>query len=150
MPDPAVSILVQARQLGSRKRLLADWRCELPPIERPGRGDGGLTLRELITRVVRREVAAFCERQDRARLPQVLSAREIDDQAARGRVLPGERDFIQEVDEEQAVGMALQAFEDGLYLVILDGQEKRSLDEQVHVHDRTTLVFLRLTLLAGA
>lgn len=150
MAESPLTLIVQTRQLGSRRTLLEDWGCELPPaVPREG-GDGGFTLRQLIALVVRREVAAFRDRQDRARLPQVLTAREINAQAAAGRVRPGERDFGQRVDEEQAVGAALQAFEDGLYLVILDGQEKRSLDEPVWVNDRSTLVFLRLTLLAGA
>jgi hypothetical protein len=148
MPEP-VNIVVQSRQLGSRRKLLEDWGCTLPPIDNPG--DGGLTLRELIARVVRREVALFRDRQDRQRLPQVLSARTIDEQAARGRVLSGARELPpQAVDEEHAVATAWQAFSDGLYLAILDGQEKRDLDEQVFVHDGSTLVFLRLTLLAGA
>lgn len=141
MAQSTVTLNVQARQLGSRRKLLEDWGCELPPLASGNGGDGGLTLRELIEMIVRREVGAFRQRQDRARLPQILTAREIDDQAASGRVLPGEREFKQLVDEEQAVGAALQAFEDGLYLVILDGQEKRSLDEAVFVHDRSTLVF---------
>jgi hypothetical protein len=150
MAESSLTLLVQTRQLGSRRRLLEDWGCELPPAAPGDGGDGGFTLRELIALVVRREVAAFRERQERARLPQILTAREIDAQSAAGRVRPGERDFWQSVDEEQAVAVALQAFEDGLYLVILDGQEKRHLDETVFVHDRSTLVFLRLTLLAGA
>jgi hypothetical protein len=44
----------------------------------------------------------------------------------------------------------LQGFEDGLYLVILDGEEQRDLDRQVYVTAESRMVFLRLTFLAGA
>ena len=45
---------------------------------------------------------------------------------------------------------ALQGFEDGLYLVVLDGAEQRDLDCQVYPKPESHLVFLRLTFLAGA
>jgi hypothetical protein len=48
------------------------------------------------------------------------------------------------------VATALQAFEDGLYLVIIDEVERRSLDEPVHLAEDSQLVFIRLTFLAGA
>ena len=54
------------------------------------------------------------------------------------------------MDAEAAVGAALQGFEDGLYLVIVDGVEQRSLDSQVYLTADSRLVFLRLTFLAGA
>ena len=54
------------------------------------------------------------------------------------------------VDAEAAVGAALQGFEDGLDLVIVDGVEQRSLDSQVYLTADSRLVFLRLTFLAGA
>ncbi|HSL34673.1 MAG TPA: hypothetical protein VK871_13540 [Candidatus Limnocylindrales bacterium] len=54
------------------------------------------------------------------------------------------------MDEGQAIGTALQAFEDGLYLVILDGREQRDLDEQVFPKPDSHLTFLRLVMLSGA
>ena len=53
------------------------------------------------------------------------------------------------VDVEEAVGTALQAFEDGLFLVVLDETELRDLDAQVFVQADSRLTFVRLTLLAG-
>lgn len=50
----------------------------------------------------------------------------------------------------QAIGTALRAFEDGLYLVILDGKEQRDLDEQVFPGPDSHVTFLRLVMLAGA
>ena len=68
----------------------------------------------------------------------------------RGRIDPGGRESEDTVDPEAAVGAALQGFEDGLYLVIVDGAEQRSLDSQVYLTADSRLVFLRLTFLAGA
>lgn len=143
-------IVVQTRQLGSRRKLLEDWSCDLPPQDDAGFGDGGLTLRELIERIVQREVKAFRDRQNRNRLVHVLSAHEIEAQAEKGRVLSGGSELAQTVDEEAAVATALQAFEDGLYIVILDEREQRDLGARVYLQEDSTLVFLRLTFLAGA
>ena len=55
----------------------------------------------------------------------------------------------QNVSEEQAVAVACQAFEDGLFLVVIDGTEYRELDAQVFVQPDSQLTFIRLTLLAG-
>jgi predicted RNA-binding Zn ribbon-like protein len=142
-------ITVEARVLGRKRPLLDQWSVDVPPLP-DGRGEGGITLRELITRVVRAEVAAFRERQRARTLVHALTEREIEAGAARGKVDPGGRAAGGEVDEEAAVAAALAAFEDGLYLVILDGQELKDLDQPVYPKDGSRLVFLRLTFLAGA
>ena len=51
--------------------------------------------------------------------------------------------------EEQALATALEAFEDGLYLVIVDGQELRQLDQQVFLQPESRVTFVRLIMLAG-
>ena len=45
---------------------------------------------------------------------------------------------------EQAIGAALEAFEDGMYLVVLDGEEQRNLDAQVYLRDESRIAFVRL------
>jgi hypothetical protein len=99
---------------------------------------------------VAKEVEAFRERQEGRSLVRVLSARDIDEGVAKGKVDSGGRDLHQVVDEGRAIGTALQAFEDGLYLVILDGREQRDLDEQVFPKPDSHLTFLRLVMLSGA
>ncbi len=141
-------LVIETRALGRKRPLLDDWSIDLPPV--PQDGDGGLTLRDLIARVVRAEVAAFRKRQRDRSLIRVLSEREIAEGAARGKVDSGGRPAEQEVDEEQAVGVALAGFEDGLYLVILDGQEQKELDAPVYPKQDSRMVFLRLAFLAGA
>lgn len=143
-------MLIETRVLGRKARPLDRWSVPgLPEGADAGDGDG-LTLRELIARVVRGEVRAFERREQARRLVRVLSDAEIAEGAARGRVDPGGRSPTGPVDDERAVGAALQGFEDGLYLVVLDGVEQRDLDAQVYLTADSRLVFLRLTFLAGA
>jgi hypothetical protein len=140
-------MVIEIRQAGRRSRPLDGWSIPTEPLV--GDGDGGLTLRDLIARIVRGEVSAFERREQGRRLVRALSAAEISDGAVRGKVDPGGRAATGSVDAEAAVGGALQGFEDGLYLVILDGVEQRDLDSQVYLTAESRLVFLRLTFLAG-
>ena len=142
-------MLIETRVLGRKGRALDNWSIPLPPgLSEPG--DGGLTLRALITRLVREELRAFRERERTRRLVRLLSDREISDGAARGKVDSGGRPAGREVDEDSAIGAALQGFLDGLYLVVLDGVEQRDLERQIFVNSESRIVFLRLTFLAGA
>jgi len=141
-------VLVETRVAGKRTRLLDRW--SLPPLDGGGDGGEGLTLRALITRIVREEAAAFDQRERRRRRVSVLSRDEIVESAAKGKVDPGGRAATGPLDVDAAVGAALQGFEDGLYLVILDGVEQTELDRQIYPTAESQLVFLRLTFLAGA
>ncbi len=141
-------LLISGKAVGSKRPLFADWA--VPPPERPEHGDGGLTLRQLVTHVVRAEVAAFRDRQESRRLDRVMSASQIDANAAHGRIAPEARDLDQHVDIEHAIETALQAFEDGMYLVIVDGMEHRDLDAQVFLTPDSRITFIRLVFLAGA
>lgn len=141
------TLSVTGRALGSSKPLFADWAIEYPP-ELPSEG-GRLTLRDLITRVVRAEVDAFRHRQADRQVIRALTARQIQAGAERGKVDMGGHDLAQRVDAEASVGAALQAFEDGLYLVIIDEQQHRELDGEVHLRPDSRITFLRLTMLAG-
>jgi hypothetical protein len=142
-------MFVETKIIGKKLRPLDGWSVPTPPSER-GDGDSGLTLRELIARVVRGEVQAFEQRQRANRLLRVLSEREIAAAAAAGKIDSGGRQPSSPVDEDVAIGAALQGFEDGLYLVILDGIERKKLDQPVYVKPDSRLVFLRLSFLAGA
>jgi hypothetical protein len=140
-------LTISARAMGKRKPLVPDWQIPWPPEE--GGGEA-LTLRELITRIVHTEVQAFEKRQEECRLVRILTERDIEAGLEKGRVDSGGRDLHQKPDPDEAVGTALQAFEDGLYLVFLDEEEQRDLDKQVFLRPDSKLTFVRLTMLAGA
>lgn len=140
-------LTVSARALGKRKPLVPDWQLPWSP-EEPQGGEP-ITLRALITRVVLNEVDAFKKRQEDRKVVRILTERQIEQGLEKGRVDSGGRNLHQDVDPEAAVATALQAFEDGLYLVILDGEEQRELDREVFIHAESHLVFVRLVMLAG-
>lgn len=140
-------ITISARALGSRRPLAPDWAIPVPPEFTDGWEP--MTLRRLITAVVCAEVEAFRLRQRDRRLVRVLTEKEIRDGALAGKVDMGGRDPGPAPDPEEAVAAALQAFLDGLYLVLLDGEEQRDLDREVYVADGCTMTFIRLTMLAG-
>jgi hypothetical protein len=48
-----------------------------------------------------------------------------------------------------AVGTAIEAFEDGLFLVLVDGRQQTDLDAQVFVAADSTVTFVRLVALSG-
>jgi hypothetical protein len=106
-------------------------------------------LRDLITRVVRHEVDAFRGRQLENRFLRALSREQIDAGVAAGVVRSGGAELEQEVDDDVAVGRALEAFEDGIYYVFVDRTQCRSLEEQVQLGADSDVVFLRLVPLAG-
>ena len=145
------TIVVSGKTLGRRKPLFEDFSVPLPPDEGgDGTGDGGMTLRDLVSRIVLHEVKAFHDRQDRRRFLRSLSAREIDQGVEAGKVDAGGREDPNRVDPDAAVAAALQGFEDGLYLVVLDGQEQRDLDTQIYPRPDSRITFVRLVFLAGA
>ncbi len=144
-------LTVSGKGLGRRRPLFEDFSIP-PPVEQTGDG-GPLTLRDLITHVVCQEVVAFEQRQQARRLDRVLSPREIGEGVARGKVSPEGRDPKHappaKVDMEGAVATAIEAFIDGLYLVIIDELEYRELDAIVRLGPDSRITFLRLTFLAG-
>jgi hypothetical protein len=142
----SIMLTISGKALGRKKPLFADWSIPFPP----DAGDGGLTLRDLIGRVVRAEVEAFKQRQQERQLFRALTTRDIEKGVEKGKIESGGQEFKpQQVDADDAVGVALQAFEDGLYLVVVDGEEQRELDRQVFLKGDSRVAFVRLTMLAG-
>lgn len=143
----SASIMVEGKVAGQKRSLFTDWRIELPPLDQ-NLGDH-LKLRDLITLIVMKEVEAFQLRQEERKLAQVMSRQEIERSVVTGKVDPGERDLQQQVIVDEAVGVALQAFEDGLYFVFVDDIQQTSLDSEVYLKTNSKVLFLRLTALVG-
>ena len=120
---------------------------ELPPPADPG--GSPTTLRDLISRVVAQETEAFRGRQRDNRFLRALSPEQIDAGANAGAVRSGGSDLKQEVDDDDALATALQAFEDGTYYVFVDRVQYQCLDEQVRLEADSDVLFLRLVPLAG-
>ena len=140
-------LTISGKTLGVRKPLFADWSLPLPP---GCQGDGGLTLRELISRIVQSETQAFRERQGQRQFLRALTSRQISQGAEKGKIESGGSEIpLQSVDDDQAIAVACQAFEDGIFLVVIDGKDQRELDREIHLRADSRVTFVRLTLLAG-
>lgn len=138
------TLLVEARLIGRHRPLFSGWHIDLPD---PG-GDS-LRLRHLITRVVLEEVEAFHQRQEERRLARLLSPLEIEAGRAKGKIDSGEHGARPQADPDAAVATALQAFEDGLYYVFVDGVQQTALDNEVFLRSESQVTFLRLVALVG-
>jgi hypothetical protein len=143
----SVNILVDGKAIGQKRPLFTDWHVELPPVDE--RNGGRLKLRDLIRYIVDKEVDAFKNRQEERKLARIMSRQDIAQGVERGKVDPGERDLEQSVDNEEAVAIALKAFEDGLYFVFIDEVQQTNLDSEVFLKTNSKVVFLRLTALVG-
>jgi hypothetical protein len=141
------TLTIAGKQVGRRRRLFPDYTLPYPPAF--AAAGGRLALRDFIAHVVRAEVAAFQQRQEERRLFRALTAAEIAAGADRGRIDPGGRAPEGEVDAEEAVATALQAFGDGIYFVFIDGVQQTDLEATVLVAPQSTLTFVRLVALAG-
>ncbi len=139
-------LTVSAKALGRKKPLFEDFSVALPDAIAAGQS---VTLRDLIGHVVRAEVAAFKQRQTERRLFKALTARQIDGGLAAGKVQAGGSELQQHVDPEQAVATAVEAFADGLFLVVIDEKEVKELESEVPLTAASRLTFIRLTMLAG-
>lgn len=145
----SLKMSISGIQAVSRKPSFEDYSISIDASMDDG---DALTLRQLISRIVIAEVNAFRGRQKLRSVDRVLSLVQIQSQIQQGKVAPGAADARisrQKVDCDQAIATALQAFEDGLYLVVVDGQEQRHLDAQIHIHDGIRITFIRLVFLAG-
>jgi len=53
------------------------------------------------------------------------------------------------MEPERAVAIAVEAFQDGLYFIFIDGVQQKELDREVVVRPDSRVTFLRLVALAG-
>lgn len=140
-------VTVEGKVVGQKRALFSGWQVELPPIDEMD-GDH-LKLRDLISGIVAKEVEAFQARQEERKLARVMSQQQIEQGTKRGKVDPGEHTLQQSVNTEEAIAVAWQAFQDGLYFVFVDELQQTELDEEVFLKPNSQVVFLRLTALVG-
>lgn len=106
-------------------------------------------VRHLIEKLVRESVRHFHLRE-RDRLLQALTQESIARGLREGRVGPNPREEAQAVDVDQAIGAALMAFEDGLFLLFVDDEEQKRLEEEISLSPESKVTVIKLTALAGA
>jgi hypothetical protein len=135
------TLTISGKVMGKTQPLFTNWQLSIPA--------GRLTLQELLMQIVQSEVTEFQERQSQRRLTRILSATDIDLGMSRGKIESGGSELDQAVDVEGAIEAALQAFQDGFYIVFINEQQQENLADLVEVGLNSELLFLRLTPLVG-
>ena len=139
MASPTLTI--SGKVLGKSQNLFTTWQLDLP--------EPSSTLAELLTQIVTAEVNGFQLRQADRRMTKVLGLVDIEAGVAVGKVSSGGSELDQVVDLQRSVETALQAFEDGFYLVFIDDEQQEDLQATVALTSSSELLFLRLTPLVG-
>lgn len=107
------------------------------------------TLKELIERIVALEVDAFRQRQTDNQFLRVLTESQLLEAAESGKISLGGQEFKQEVNTDEAITTAIQAFEDGLYYAFYGENQIERLTDVVNLEYNQEIMFLRLVALAG-
>jgi hypothetical protein len=110
-------------------------------------GTDPFRVRHLIAKLVTESVKDFHLRE-KDRAFSLLTPEKIEKGLETGKI-GSPREEQQEVDLDSAIEQALQAFEDRLYLLFVDQNEKRDLDDLVIMQPDTDITIIRLTALAG-
>ena len=135
-----MQLTIRAKQIGRKQELIRD-TIEIEDIgPQP-------TAAELISAVVLQQVNAF---NGKPNVMLLLSKEEIDSCANNGKVGFGHIYNTAKADPQQAVKTALQAFEDGMFLLFADEQEITRPAQIVPINENTIITFIRLTFLAGS
>lgn len=140
------AIQIEARVVGRRKPVVPPWQLPVP--DGWYTAEKALCLRDLIILAVTHEVSAFNQRQEHNQFLNVLTNRQTTDQAQTGSVRFGGWE-PQQADLDEAIEVALEAFEDGLYYVFLDGVQIADLGERITLAPDSQVTFVRLVALAG-
>lgn len=108
------------------------------------------TLAELINAVVAQQVQEYNSKPHEKNLLPFLSKEAIRDQADGGKVGFGSiyNDHKARISEAQEV--AIQAFEDSLYVIFVNDEEYTKPDQIISLKQDTVITFIRLTFLAGS
>lgn len=107
------------------------------------------SLRELLIGLVTFYAHEFNAQIAEPDLVRFLTNEEIQQQVHTGKVGFGNKYNEQTTDWQQAVMTAIQAYEDGLYRVIINEQEPLDLDGPLEIEEGDQLTFIKLTMLAG-
>lgn len=136
-----MNIFISMKSIGKRKDVISKQSVLLPCVP----GSLRVLLRELITLNVRQ----FADKDEEMHLVDYLTESEIHQQAFNGKIGFGTVYNKRKPDLTEAIQIAIQAFEDGLFLVFVNSEQVEALDLPLELADGDEVVFIRLTMLAG-
>lgn len=136
-----LNLLVTIKQAGKRKAKIVDKNLMV--------SDDVKILKDLICDIVTSEVKRFNEIGFEEDIFNFLTSSEIEDNASIGKVSFNEKHNKNKQDLNKAIENALQCFEDGIFRVFINEEEKENLNDELNLTDGDKLVFIKFTMLAG-
>ena len=135
-----MEILVNRKTIRKSRRGLEPLRYEIE-----GRPQ---SLRELLLAMVKEEVRRYNDAQASDGLLRWLSQGELEDLAGEGKVSFGGV-VAGQADLGKAEQVMLAAFEDGLFRVLVDGEEVADPEAPLALTESSVVTIIRLSFLAG-
>ena len=133
-------ITITGRLIGMQKPLFEPWSIAIEPYLD---GNDDWTLSELIEMVILEASTVFKDPpHDPAFLQSVNALLAIQTTDAASAIPTDQASMESQVGE--AIGNALQAFEDDVYLVVLDSEDVMDLDDEIELRPDSQVTFVRL------
>lgn len=107
------------------------------------------TLRDLIIDIVSLNVKNYNKKQTDSQWVDYLLDETIMKNVSVGKVGFGFHFNEKKAKEKQAIETAVLAFQDGIYRVFINEDEKTNLDELLNLKGEDNITFVRLLMLAG-
>ncbi|MCH2032529.1 MAG: hypothetical protein MK202_03325 [Tenacibaculum sp.] len=107
------------------------------------------TLEDLIIQLVRHNVNSFNKEIETNKVLSFLSPSEIQNQSITGKIGFGEIENKTKANINSSIENALQAFEDGIFVVFIDDDEVKTLKEPLAIKVSSSITFIRMTFLTG-
>ncbi len=137
-----MNVKVTIKQLGKKRSKVSEVDFSLS--NKPD------TVKQLIQEAVHTCVEEYNIRVRNRETAKPLTQEEISDRSEIGKIAFGINYGGKEADEEEAVRVAVQAFEDGLVRIIKGEEELTELEQKIELKENDLLTFIRLTMLAGS
>lgn len=134
-------VYFRVKAVGKRKPVLELVESSLP--------DDTACLEDAIRAIVTDQVRQFNDRSLDQAIFSYLSPEQLEDQAQAGKVGFQAAYDDRKADEAKSIQTALQAFEDGIYKVLMDEHVVESLREPLVIRPEAIFTFIRLTMLSG-
>ena len=137
-----MNVKVTIKQLGKKRSKVSEVDFSLS--NKPD------TVKQLIQEAVHTCVEEYNIRVRNREAAKPLTQEEISDMSESGKIAFGINYGGKEADEEEAVRVAVQAFEDGLVRIFQGEVELTELKQKIELQENDLLTFIRLTMLAGS
>lgn len=107
------------------------------------------TLEDLIIQLVTHNVNSFNKEIETNKILSFLSPSEIQNQSITGKIGFGEIENKTKANIKSSIENALQAFEDGIFVVFIDDDEVKTIKEPLAIKESSSITFIRMTFLTG-